>query len=187
MATLISLLGGPAAFVSRLSYFHTSGLLYVGNEQAFLTIFQFHYAGRPGLSSFFSHYYIPRSFNDTLAGIAGNDDSGAMGSFNVLAMMGLWPVAGQDVYLITPPYFPEVRVRNGVTGKVATIKCTGFDGAYENIYIQSAKLDGQVWERSWVQHSFWIEGGTLELVLGKEEGSWGTREQDLPPSSGVKV
>jgi putative alpha-1,2-mannosidase len=183
MASLISLLGGPSSFVARLSYFHTSGLLYVGNEQAFLPIFQFHYAGRPGLSAYFSHYYISSAFNDTLSGIAGNDDSGAMGSFTSLAMMGLWPVAGQDVY--TPPHFPGVRVRNKQSGKVAMIGCVNFDGGM-NIYIQSARLDGKVWDKNWLRHSFWLEGGTLELVLGSTESKWGTREEDLPPSSSTE-
>lgn len=123
-----------------------------------------------------------------MGGIAGNDDSGAMGSFTALAMIGLWPVAGQDVYLITPPYFKEVSIRNQQTGKMATIRCVNFDGdvngggGYRNIYIQSAKLDGIVWEKNWLKHSFWLEGGTLELVLGAEESGWGTREKDLPPS-----
>lgn len=53
MATLIATLGGPTEFVDRLSYLHTSGLLYIGDEQAFLPVFQFHYGGRPGLSSYF--------------------------------------------------------------------------------------------------------------------------------------
>ncbi|KAH8586221.1 glycoside hydrolase family 92 protein [Bisporella sp. PMI_857] len=183
MATLITTLGGPDLFVQRLQYLHTSGLLYIGDEQAFLPVFQFHYAGRPGLSAYFSHFYIPRDFNTSTNGIPGNDDSGAMGSFTTLAMMGLWPVPGQDVYLITPPYFPEVRVRNGITGKVATIRNLGFDPTYGAIYIQSATLDGQTYERNWITHSFWAEGGTLELTLGRNESSWGTRDVDLPPSS----
>src|SRR2546423_13208747 len=78
MATLVTALGGPDVFVSRLSFLHTSGLLYVGDEQAFLPVFQFHYAGRPGLSGHFARSYIPSQFNDTVGGIPGNDDSGAM-------------------------------------------------------------------------------------------------------------
>ncbi|KAI9642587.1 hypothetical protein NHQ30_009392 [Ciborinia camelliae] len=187
MATLVLTLGGPSTFVSRLRYLHTSGLLYIGDEQAFLPVFQFHYAGRPGLSASFSHFYIPSQFNDTLAGIAGNDDSGAMGSFTTLSMLGLWPISGQDVYLITPPYFPSVSIKNGQTGKIATVKNIGFDSGYENIYIQSAKLNGEVWTKSWVKHSFWLEGGILELTLGKNESSWGTRDEDLPPSASTTV
>jgi putative alpha-1,2-mannosidase len=183
MATLITTLGGPETFVRRLTYLHTSGLLYIGDEQAFLPVFQFHYAGRPGLSAYFSHFYIPSQFNDTVIGLAGNDDSGAMGSFTTLSMMGLWPVPGQDVYLITPPYFPEVNVTNGQTGKVATIRNVNFDAEYKNIYIQSATLNGESWSKNWISHSFWLEGGVLELTLGMNESSWGTADCDLPPSS----
>ena len=154
MATLVATIGGPEKFTERLTYLHTSGLLYIGDEQAFLPVFQFHYAGRPGLSAYFSHFYIPSQFNDTTAGLAGNDDSGAMGSFIALAMIGLWPVSGQDVYLITPPYFREVNVTSGQTGNVATIRNINFDSAYEDIYIQGATLNGQPYTKNWITHSF---------------------------------
>ncbi|KAH8887876.1 alpha-1,2-mannosidase, putative subfamily [Thozetella sp. PMI_491] len=184
MATLIATLGGPETFVSRLEYLHnTPGLLYFGDEQAFLLVYLFHYAGRPGLSAQYAHSYIPSQFNDSIAGIPGNDDSGAMGSFSTLAMMGLFPIAGQDVYVITPPFFKEVNVTNPVTGKTATIRNINFDAAYENIYVQSATLNGQNYVKSWITHSFYRDGGVLELVLGKNESSWGTLEADLPPSA----
>jgi putative alpha-1,2-mannosidase len=183
MATLINTLGGPTAFISRLTYLHTSGLLYIGDEQAFLPVFQFHYAGRPGVSAYFSHFYIPSQFNTSVNGIPGNDDSGAMGSFTTLSMLGLWPVPGQDVYLITPPYFAEANVTSGQTGKVATVRNVNFDSKYEAIYIQSATLNGEPYTRNWIEHDFWSEGGVLELTLGRNESAWGTREEDLPPSS----
>lgn len=183
MATLVTTLGGPAKFVERLSYLHTSGLLYIGDEQAFLPVFQFHYGARPGLSAFLSDFYIPSQFNKTVEELAGNDDSGAMGFFTTLAMMGLWPVPGQDVYLITPPYFPQVNVTNGQTGKTATIRSLNFDSEYENIYIKSATLKGKSYTKNWLTHSFWMQGGLLELTLGKNENGWGTADADLPPST----
>lgn len=183
MATLITTLGGPDEFTRRLEYLHTTpNLLYFGDEQSFLLTYLFHYAGRPGLSSYFAHYYIPSQFNDTIAGIPGNDDSGAMGSFSTLTMMGLWPVSGQDVYLIIPPFFPEVNVTNPVTGRTATVRNINFDPAYENIYIQSATLDGKPYTRNWITHDFYAEGGVLELTLGKNESNWGVEQHDLPPS-----
>ncbi|RDW89664.1 glycoside hydrolase family 92 protein [Coleophoma cylindrospora] len=183
MATLVTTLGGPETFNARLSYLHTSGLLYIGDEQAFLPVFQFHYGGRPGLSAYFSHFYIPSQFNTSTNGIAGNDDSGAMGSFTTLAMMGLWPVSGQDVYLITPPYFPEVNITSRQTGNTATVRNINFDGSYEGIYIQSATLDGVQYTKNWIAHSFYLDGGLLELTLGRNESSWGTAQADLPPST----
>ncbi|KAJ9239412.1 CAZyme family GH92 [Paecilomyces variotii] len=182
MASLISTLGGRDEFLSRLSFLHDSGLLYVGDEQSFLTVYQFHYAGRPGLSAKQAHAYIPSLFNTSVSGIPGNDDSGAMGSFVVLSMLGLWPVPGQDVYLINPPFFKEISIKNSATGKVATVRNVNFDPNYEAIYIQSVKRDGKPWTKNWISHDFFLEGGLLEIELGRKESSWGTHVEDLPPS-----
>lgn len=182
MAALVTLLGGPSDFIKRLDYFHESGLLYMGDEQAFLTVYLYHYAGRPALSAKRAHTYIPSQFNNTDAGIPGNDDSGAMGSFVAFTMMGIFPNAGQDVYFIVPPFFESVSITNGLTGKKATIRNVNFDPSYRNIYIQKVTRNGKPWTRNWIDHSFFTEGGVLELTLGPEESTWGTREEDLPPS-----
>ncbi|KAK5006359.1 hypothetical protein LTR28_006588 [Elasticomyces elasticus] len=182
MASLIITLGGSQTFVRRLDYLHESGLLYIGDEQGFLPVFQYHYAGRPAKSAERAHYYIPSQFNDTIVGIPGNDDSGAMGSFAALTMMGLFPNPGQDVYLITPPFFEKVQIRNKLTGKTATVRNINFDQDYKNIYIQNATLNGKPYTRNWIGHSFFLNGDTLELTLGATESAWGTKDQDLPPS-----
>ncbi|ROT36660.1 glycoside hydrolase family 92 protein [Sodiomyces alkalinus F11] len=187
MATLVRLVGGPAALADRLDYFHESGLAYMGNEQSFLTVFQFHYAARPGRSSYWVRRYIPSQFNTTVAGIPGNDDC-AMGAFTAFAAMGLFPVAGQDVYLITAPLFRELRLpsRRGPESPAIIRKVAapgqgrvGDDGM---MYVQSAKLNGQPYTKSWITHHLLMEGGVLELTIGREETDWGTAEQDLPPS-----
>jgi putative alpha-1,2-mannosidase len=185
MATLIGLMGGPAAFVERLRFFHESGISYMGNEQGFLPVFQFHYAGRPGLSSYFAREYIPSLFNASVNGIPGNDDC-AMGAFSGLAMMGFFPVAGQDVYLLTTPFFPEVRIRAKQKGKWAVIRVRDFDPEGVRKYIQRATLNGREYTKNWITHDIFLKGGVLELWAGEEEGSWGTREEDLPPSYPVE-
>lgn len=183
-ATLIPTLGGPDEFLRRLKYLHeTPGLFYIGNEQAYILLFLFHYIGRPGLSAQYAHRYIPSAFNDTLVGIPGNDDSGAMGSFTALTMMGIFPMSGQDVYLIIAPFFPEISITNQLTGKIATIKTKGFDPDYKNIYIQNATLNGKFYSRSWVTHKFFHDGGVLELELGPKESGWGTGKHNIPPSA----
>lgn len=208
MSTLIQLMGGADNFVKRLEYYHESGIAYMGNEQSFLTVFQFHYAGRPGLSSKWLRSYIPRMFNASVNGIPGNDDC-AMGAFTTWGMgLGVFPVAGQDVYLIVPPFFREVKVRAGVDlkkapspsarsgdnatkkAKWAVIRTVNFSEEMQGdggrpVYIQSAKLNGRRYTKNWITHEFFEKGGLLELVVGPEEpqaGGWGTRKEDLPPS-----
>ena len=181
-AALIETLGGKDEFIKRLDHFHESGIIWTGDEQAYLPTFQYHYAGRPDLSTKRAHFYIPREYNSTLVGIPGNDDSGAMGAFSTFVMMGFFPIGGQNVYLITTPFFKSISIKNAQTGKTATIKCTNFDPTYEAIYIQSARLNGRPYSKNWIGHSFFLDGDTLELTLGKTEGTWGTRDEDLPPS-----
>lgn len=180
---LISLMGGDTAFISRLDFFHTSGLADISNEPVFLTVFLYHYAGRPGLSTHRIHTYIPASFTATESGLPGNDDSGAMGSFLFFSMIGLFPVAGQNVYLISAPYFESVSITHPLTEKTATTKVvSGWDAGYQSIYIQSVVVNGQPWTKSWIGHEFFSEGWTMELTLGTNESTWGTALADRPPS-----
>ncbi|KKY18341.1 putative glycoside hydrolase family 92 protein [Phaeomoniella chlamydospora] len=181
-AALISTFGGPTAFVNRLDYLHDQQITYIGNEPSFLSVYQYHYAGRPALSALRSHYYIPAYFQPTNDGLPGNDDSGAMGSFLAFSMIGLFPNPGQNVYLIIPPFFPSVSITSPLTNRTATITNVNFDPTYQNIYIQNATLDGKPYTKNWIDHSFFFDGGDLVLTLGSEESSWGTEVKDLPPS-----
>jgi len=208
---LIELLGGEETFLKRLDFFHTSGLADIGNEPVFLTVYMPHYAGRPALSAKRAHSCkqqerrrrkkksimpfmcpllltslpppdIPSRFNDSQAGLPGNDDSGAMASFTLFSMLGLFPNPGQNVYLINPPFFESVSITNERTNKTATIRNRNFDPQYLRIYIQRATLNGAAYTRNWIGHEFFSEGGVLELTLGEVESDWGTKPEDRPPS-----
>jgi len=181
MKGLVEVFGGKQKFFDRLDYYHSSGIADMGNEQSYLTVFQFHYAGRPGRSSYWVNQYIPAQFNASVNGIPGNDDC-AMGAFVAMSMMGFFPVAGQSVYLLTAPFFPEVKIKSGGP-RPAVIRRVWAAGQEEGgIYIQSATLDGRPYTRNWISHDFFSGGGELELVVGTEEGNWGTADEDLPPS-----
>lgn len=182
MATLVTLLGGRSAFVKRLDYLHDQKITYIGNEPSFLTVFQYHYAGRPAKSTERAHFYIPSYFSPTPTGLPGNDDSGAMGSFMAMSMFGLFPNPGQNVYFISAPFFESIRFESPLTGKTAVVRTVDFDPGYTNIYIQSATLDGKPYSKNWIDHSFFTEGKELVLFLGPVESEWGARDEDLPPS-----
>jgi putative alpha-1,2-mannosidase len=130
---------------------------------------------------------IPSRFNTSYAGLPGNDDSGAMASFMLLSMMGLFPNPGQNVYLISSPFFESLNVTNPLTGQTATIRAINFDEQKRNIYIQKAVLNGKPYTKNWIGHEFFAQGWTLELVLGDTESAWGTAVEDRPPSLSTTV
>jgi Glycosyl hydrolase family 92 len=151
-------------------------------------VFQYHYAGRPGLSARRSRFYLGTAFTPALDGLPGNDDSGAMGSFATFSMMGLFPNPGQDVYFIVPPpSFRSVAVRSPATGAVARVVVANFDPALNavNMFVQNATLDGVPYAKSYVTHDFFLAGGELVLSVGPTESAWGTRPEDRPPSLGA--
>src|ERR1700742_2159001 len=98
-----------------------------------------------------------------------------MGSFVAFCMMGLFPNPGQNVYLITAPFFQKVSITSSLTGKTATISVENFDAAYAAIYIQNATLNGEDYRRNWLTHDFFNQGGELILHVGLNESQWGTR------------
>lgn len=175
-------MGGPESFIKRLDFFHTSGLADISNEPVFSTVYLYHYAGRPALSTKRLHTYLPSSFNDTDGGLPGNDDSGSMGAFVAFGLLGLFPIAGQNVYLISAPFFEETSIKSKLTGNTATIKTVGFDASYQDVYIQNVTVNGEAWTKNWIGHELFSQGWTMEITLGSEESDWGTKVEDMPPS-----
>ena len=183
MATTVGLMGGDAEFIRRVEHMWERGYADVGNEPAFLAQFATHYA-KGGY-----RYSVDRTlgnlrqyFNTTVGGIPGNDDSGSMGSFAVWIHMGMFPVAGTGVYLLSTPLFPSYRITSPLTGKTFTLTTKNWDGARRNKYITRATVNGQPTTRNWICHSLFTDGATLDLELGPDPGAFGAAYADLPPS-----
>jgi putative alpha-1,2-mannosidase len=116
---------------------------------------------------------------DNRAGIPGNDDSGAMSSWLIFSTLGIFPVAGQDVYLISTPSIPEASLALG-NGKQLHIIAKNLDPNGLNRYVQSATLNGADLQTSWFRHAQIKDGATLVLTMGSAPSSWG---KTLPPPS----
>lgn len=156
---MISLMGGPEAFVERLEYAFENKLAKYDNEPGFLASRAFVHAGRPDLSSKWVHHIIGHGFD--LEGYPGNEDTGSMGSWYVFNVLGLCPNAGQDFYYLNAPAVSHaVLALPG--GKKLTIKA---NASPENVYIASCKLNGKPVEGAMVRHSDIAGGGVLEFEL----------------------
>jgi putative alpha-1,2-mannosidase len=96
-------------------------------------------------------------------------------------MIGLYPVTGQTTFLIHSPWFESLTIDLGC-GKTLAITSTGGDGNGDaDFYVQSLKVNGQVWKKDWlVWDDVFATGGTLEFDLGPTATLWATG--DLPPS-----
>ena len=107
--TLIKLCGGDSAFCHRLDIFFDNEHYNVGNEPSFLTPYLYAYIGRTDLASKRVASIVNKYYSDTPDGLPGNDDSGAMSSWLIWAMLGKYPVAGQDKYISIQPVHMDVH------------------------------------------------------------------------------
>src|SRR5438128_12582727 len=82
------------------------------------------------------------------------------------------------MYAIGTPLFPELRF-NLENGESFVIKASGVSA--QNIYIQSATLNGKLYRKSFIMHQDLMDGGELTFVMGdKPNCDWGTGDDDVP-------
>jgi predicted alpha-1,2-mannosidase len=177
VAALIKRSGGASAFRKRLDILFNRGFYNVGNEPSFLSPDLYHWIGRPDLSSDRIHQIIDASYSSQPNGIPGNDDSGAMSSWLAFHMMGIYPNAGQDYYLINTPYFTSTTIHqeNGKDFQIIAHQLSD-----KNRFIKSATLNGKPFNKSWIEHKDILNGGVLVLEMEASPSSWGSN--NLPPS-----
>ncbi len=150
---LVELCGGKNAFENRLDTFFEHGYYNVANEPSFLTPMLYHWIGKPEKSDARVKQIVNGCFNDSHTGLPGNDDSGAMSAWLAFHMMGLYPNAGHDYYLVHTPLVPSVTIKLD-NGKKLTIK-------KEMGNVDECLLNG-VRQSNWrISHQLLLEGGEL--------------------------
>ncbi len=90
----------------------------------------------------------------------------------------------EPIYEITSPIFDSVVIhldRQFYGGGRFTIEAR--NNSVDNVYIQSATLNGAPLSRPWFYHREFAAGGRLVLELGPQPNEeWGSRPEDAPPS-----
>lgn len=129
---------------------------------------------------------VDQYYSNGRSGIPGKDDAGAMSSWLVWNMLGLYPVATQSVYLVLAPRFANATLSLGDSGAVLRIRTTAFGSGD---YVQGLRVNGVRWNRSWVSHEDLVradgQDSSLEFEMGVEAKTWDVG--DVPPSPGHVV
>lgn len=159
----------------------------VGNEQNMQAPWIFNYAGAPWLTQKWTREVMNHSYFAEPAGYVGDEDEGQMGSFFVMMAMGLFEMDGgcstKPIYEIGSPLFSRIVIhldRKYYTGREFVIEAR--NNSPENVYIQSAALNGKPLNKPWIYHSDVVKGAKLVLTMGPQPNmKWGSAEEDAPP------
>ncbi|KAL1867350.1 hypothetical protein VTK73DRAFT_4229 [Phialemonium thermophilum] len=185
--TLIALTGGVHEFARRLEMVFTPGknptgspafnktIFNPGNEPSFTTPYLYHFAGRPDLAVLRSRTAAKAYYHPTPDGLPGNSDAGAMETWLLWAMIGLYPITGQTTFLIGSPWFSDLTISLG-GGKKLHITTTmvgeggkGPGDPNSAFYVQLLMINDKRWTKSWVTwNDIFANGAEMEFVLGPE-------------------
>ena len=150
------------------------------NEPCHHVAFLFNYIGKPWLTQKWSRKVCDVAYGTGPYGLCGNEDVGQLSAWYVLSAIGLHPVCpGDGLYQLTSPVFDEITIQldpDYYTGK--TFRVVAHDNSPRNVYIQSAKLNGELLKRSWLEHKELVAGGVLEFQMGPAPNrDWGKPPQ----------
>ena len=189
---LIELHGGETAFNEKLEQLFTesseitgdhisadiTGLIgqYAhGNEPSHHIAYLFNKAGQPWRTQYWVREILKTQYSTRPDGLSGNEDAGQMSAWYVFSSMGLYPFnPASATYEIGSPIFEESEIRLK-DGKTFRIKAENVSD--ENIYIQSARLNGEEFNQTNISHERILEGGDLVFKMGAEPNKeWGTKK-----------
>ena len=140
-----------------------------GNQPIQHMVYLYNYAGVPYKTQQKIHEITDKLYHSGISdgkGLCGDEDNGQTSAWYVFSALGFYPVCpGTGEYIIGSPMFEtsEISLENG---KKFTVKARNY--STENIYIQSATLNGKIFDKSFITHDQIMAGGTLEFVMGPE-------------------
>lgn len=191
---MIELYGGADAFEKQLDQLFTTKTALSGRQQSDITglIGQYAHGNEPSHHMAYLYNYIGKAwktqervnqilneqYQNQPDGLSGNEDCGQMSSWYVLSSMGFYSVTpGMNYYAIGKPHFEKVTINleNGKKFKIISNNLSP-----EKIYIQSAKLNGKDYDRSYLLHEDIMNGGKLVFEMGDQPNiDWAKKESPV--------
>lgn len=197
---LIALFGGDEPFVTKLDSLFTvegdmgeaassdiSGLIgqYAhGNEPSHHVAYLYAYAGQPWKTAEKVRYIQREFYTDRPDGVIGNEDCGQMSAWHILSALGFYQVnPANGVLVFGSPLFEKAAIR--LPGdKIFEVVAEG--NSPENIYIQSATLNGRPYTKGYIRYEEVMKGGNLTFRMGPQPNpDFGSRPEDRPHSEEV--
>ena len=184
---LMALMGGKERFAEKLDSMFayvpsnqkelpifSTGMIgqYVhGNEPCHHVIYLYNRTGQTWKTQKYVAQVMHNLYMNAPDGLCGNEDCGQMSAWYVFSAMGFYPVnpvGGR--YEIGTPLFPEMRMHlsNGKTFTVLASKVSP-----QNVYIQSVRVNGKPYDKSYLTHEQIMAGVTVEFEMGPEPTAWG--------------
>ncbi len=135
-----------------------------GNEPDLYAAYLFNDAERPDLTQKWVRWILDHKYGTGPDGLDGNDDAGTLSAWYVFSALGLYPVAGSDVYQLGAPLFRKADVTLGEH----RLRIVADNYAADHIYVRKVWFSDAPLQRSWLRHAEIAQGGELRFEMAKE-------------------
>ena len=197
---LIALFGGEEQFLSQLDALFLAdenlnegasiditgmiGQYAHGNEPSHHTLYLYAYAGQQHKTAEKIRQVCEDFYTTQPDGLIGNEDCGQMSAWYVFSAMGFYPVhPTAGVYVFGTPLCHEAVIH---TVDRTDFKVVANNNSAENKYIQSVKLNGQPYTKSWISHEDIMKGGEIVFEMGPQPSEFGSAREDRPFAEEIK-
>ena len=142
-----------------------------GNQQSMHFPFLFNWAGEPWRTQKWARSVADRYYGFGVSNAyLGDEDQGQMSAWFIMAAIGLFQTDGgcrvNPIYEIASPMFEKTVIHlGGRYGRGDKFTIIAHGASRKNIYVKSAKLNGQPLSTFWFPASELLKGGTLELEM----------------------
>lgn len=132
------------------------------NESDTETPYTYIYADRQDRTCEIIRAGMKYMFTKGRGGLPGNNDTDALSSYYIMASLGIFPVAGQNLFLIGSPVVnsAEVSLSSG-----NTLKIIANNNSDENIYVKKVYFNGKALDNFRISADVLLSGGTLEFEM----------------------
>ena len=155
-----------------------------GNQPIQHMVYLYNYANQPWKSQFHARQVMTKLYDATENGYPGDEDQGQTSSWYVLSALGFYSVTpGTGEYVIGSPMFKKISI-NLENGKKFVVDAPLNDK--DNVYIQSATLNGKPYTKNYITHSDLIKGGVLKLKMSNKPNEQRGLSADDKPFSLTK-
>ncbi len=173
---LADLLGGGAAARSKLTQFFEEAaarptnfvgavqfpddFYWHGNEPDIHAAYLFAMLDDPASTVKWVRWIREEKYDDTPAGLDGNDDGGTLSAWYVFSALGFYPLPAETRYVLGVPLFERAEV-SLANGKTLVVEWPG--ASDESSAVARVLWNGEPVEGVYLEHSALMDGGTLRF------------------------
>ncbi|PCH75755.1 MAG: alpha-mannosidase [Flavobacteriaceae bacterium] len=148
-----------------------------GNEPSHHIAYMFNFSNQPWRTQYWVRHILETQYSTLPDGLSGNEDCGQMSAWYVFSAMGLYPYSpASGEYQIGSPMFEKSTIK--ISDSIDFV-IEAQHASKENIYIQSATLNGVEFNQTSISHQTMTQGGTLKFVMGNTPNkNWGLKNNN---------